>query len=47
VVRSTVIVDPAGTIRHHWPEVIPEGHAERVRRKLIELQAQTQSSDPG
>ena len=39
VIRSTVVIDPQGVIRHHWPEVIPEGHAERVREKLIQLQA--------
>lgn len=37
-IRSTVIIDPVGTIVHHWPEVIPEGHAERVELKLAELQ---------
>jgi len=39
VVRTTVIIDPQGTIRHHWPEVLPTGHAERVRTKLAALQA--------
>jgi peroxiredoxin Q/BCP len=39
VIRSTFIIDPEGVIRHHWPEVIPEGHAERVRRALLDLQA--------
>jgi hypothetical protein len=24
----------------HWPEVIPKGHADRVRAKLAQLQAQ-------
>ena len=38
VIRSTVIIDPAGVIRHHWPEVIPPGHADRVRARLAELQ---------
>lgn len=36
--RTTFIIDPEGVIRHHWPEVYPEGHAERVRDKLAELQ---------
>ena len=39
VIRSTVIIDPAGVIRYHWPEVIPKGHAERVHEKLAMLQA--------
>lgn len=39
VVRSTVIIDPTGKICYHWPEVIPTGHAERVRQKLAQLQA--------
>jgi thioredoxin-dependent peroxiredoxin len=38
VIRSTFIIDPAGVIRYHWPEVIPEGHAARVRAKLADLQ---------
>jgi peroxiredoxin Q/BCP len=37
VIRSTVLIDPAGQIVYHWPEVIPEGHAERVRMKLEEI----------
>lgn len=39
VIRSTVLIDPEGKIRYHWPEVIPQGHAERVSGKLAELQA--------
>lgn len=38
VIRSTYLIDPEGIIRYHWPEVIPEGHAQRVRDKLEELQ---------
>ncbi len=38
VVRTTYIVGPDGRIRYHWPEVIPQGHAERVRAKLAGLQ---------
>jgi len=38
VIRTTMIVDPAGIIRHYWPEVIAQGHAERVLKKLAELQ---------
>lgn len=37
-IRSTVIVDPAGLVSYHWPEVIPTGHAKRVRQKLVQLQ---------
>jgi peroxiredoxin len=40
VIRSTVCIDPKGVIRYHWPEVIPKGHAQRVREKLAQLQAQ-------
>jgi thioredoxin-dependent peroxiredoxin len=39
-IRSTVIVDPQGVIRYHWPEVIPTGHAARVKERLQQLQAQ-------
>jgi peroxiredoxin Q/BCP len=39
VIRSTVLIDPAGRIVQHWPEVIPEGHAQRVRQKLAEIRA--------
>jgi peroxiredoxin Q/BCP len=37
-IRTTFLIDPSGVIRHHWPEVIPQGHADRVRQKLAELQ---------
>ena len=40
MIRSTVIIGPDGVIRYHWPEVIPEGHAERVKEKLAQLQNQ-------
>lgn len=40
LIRTTFIIDPSGVIRYHWPEVIPEGHAERVRQKLAQLQGQ-------
>jgi peroxiredoxin Q/BCP len=39
VVRSTVLIDPEGLIAYHWPEVIPEGHADRVRAKLGEFKS--------
>lgn len=38
VLRSTVLIDPGGTVRHRWPNVKAPGHAEAVRRKLQELQ---------
>lgn len=41
VIRSTMIIDPNGIVRQHWMEVIPEGHAERVREKLAQIQAQS------
>ena len=37
-IRTTMLVDPEGTIRHFWPEVIAQGHAERVFKKLTELE---------
>ena len=37
VLRSTVLIDPAGRIAHHWAKVKPAGHAEEVREKLAEL----------
>ncbi len=43
-VRSTVLIDPDGQIAYHWPEVIPEGHADRVRAKLDEIK--TAASKP-
>ena len=39
VVRSTVIIAPDGTVAEHYPEVIPKGHAKRVRDRVAELQA--------
>jgi peroxiredoxin Q/BCP len=38
IVRQTYIIDPDGVIRYHFTEVIPKGHAERVKEKLAELQ---------
>ena len=38
-IRSTVLIDPTGRVAYHWPEVIPEGHAERVWAKLAEIKA--------
>jgi peroxiredoxin Q/BCP len=37
VIRSTVLIDPAGRIAYHWPSVKAAGHAEQVRAKLAEL----------
>jgi len=39
VLRTTFLIDPNGVIAWHWPEVIPEGHAERVRDRLAQLVA--------
>jgi peroxiredoxin Q/BCP len=48
VIRSTYLIDPAGTIAWHWPEVIPQGHAQRVMEKLNEIQRPgTQRAGPG
>jgi peroxiredoxin Q/BCP len=38
IIRVTAIIDPVGVIRHYMPEVIPQGHAERVLMKLEQLQ---------
>ncbi|MEW6072864.1 MAG: thioredoxin-dependent thiol peroxidase [Planctomycetota bacterium] len=37
VKRSTVLVDPAGKVAHHWASVKAAGHAEAVREKLAAL----------
>jgi peroxiredoxin Q/BCP len=37
VIRSTVIVDPASKVAHHWKKVKAKGHADSVRAKLAEL----------
>jgi peroxiredoxin Q/BCP len=37
VIRSTVLIDPAGRVAHHWAAVKAAGHAEQVRTKLAEL----------
>lgn len=31
VIRGTFVIDPDGRIRRHWPEVMPQGHVDRVR----------------
>jgi len=38
VIRTSLIVDPGGVIKHYWPEVIAQGHAERVLEKVAQLQ---------
>lgn len=37
VVRSTLLIDPQGKIAWHWPEVLPTGHAARVRDRLAAI----------
>lgn len=44
VIRSTFLIDPKGKVAYHWPEVIPEGHAARVRDKLAAIQKQASGS---
>jgi peroxiredoxin Q/BCP len=39
VIRSTVIIDPDSKIAFHFSKVKAEGHAEKVRNKLAELQS--------
>ena len=37
VKRSTVIIDPAGKVAHHWRAVKVAGHADKVQEKVAEL----------
>lgn len=37
ILRSTVLIDPKGTIVRHWPKVSPAGHAQEVKAALEEL----------
>jgi peroxiredoxin Q/BCP len=37
VIRSTVLIDPAGKVAWHWPNVRAKGHADKVLEKLQEL----------
>ena len=37
VVRSTLLIDPAGVVRHVWPKVKVKGHARQVLDTLREL----------
>ena len=35
--RSTVVVDPAGRVAHHWRAARSAGHADKVQEKVVEL----------
>lgn len=37
VVRSTLLIDPEGVVRHVWPKVKVKGHAEEVLDTLRKL----------
>jgi peroxiredoxin Q/BCP len=37
VLRSTVLIDPAGKVAHHWKSVKAAGHAAAVRERLAAL----------
>nr|VFK10563.1 MAG: peroxiredoxin Q/BCP [Candidatus Kentron sp. LPFa]VFK27128.1 MAG: peroxiredoxin Q/BCP [Candidatus Kentron sp. LPFa] len=39
VIRSTVLIDPAGKIAHHWRKACAAGHAMSVHKRLSALQA--------
>ena len=39
VIRSTVLIDPAQKVAHHYRKVSAKGHADAVRAKLKELGA--------
>jgi peroxiredoxin Q/BCP len=39
VIRSTVLIDPAGKVAYHFATVKAAGHADKVRAKLAELAA--------
>jgi peroxiredoxin Q/BCP len=41
VLRTTVLIDPEGTIAHYWPKVKAAGHAEAVAEKLAEKLAES------
>lgn len=43
VIRSTVLVDPAGMISRYWPRVRARGHAAEVLSALLEIQAKAKS----
>ena len=37
VLRSTLLVDPAGKVAHHWKSVRAKGHAQQVHDRLKQL----------
>ena len=37
VIRSTVLIDPAGKVAHHWKRAQAKTNAERVQKRLAEL----------
>ena len=39
IIRSTVIIDPAGKVAFHWAKVKAKGHADKVKERLAELRA--------
>lgn len=39
VIRSTVLIDPAGKVAHHWRKVQSKGHAAKVAEVLAALRA--------
>lgn len=39
VIRSTVLIDPQGVVRRHWPKARAKGHAAEVLAALRELAA--------
>jgi peroxiredoxin Q/BCP len=39
VIRSTVLIDPAGKVAHHWRKVRAKGHAEKVQEVLQQLRS--------
>ena len=36
--RTTLIINPEGKVAHVWPKVKVKGHADEVRKKLMEFQ---------
>ena len=38
VIRSTVLIDPAGKVAHHWRTVRAKGHAAKVQETLEAMQ---------
>jgi len=46
VIGTTMIIDSTGIIRYHWPKLVSAGHAQRVRYKLADRQAQVTFKAP-